>query len=165
MRPLILGGGPAAGKSTSAKALAIERDRAAYIDADDIRQLVVAGDATLWSGTEGQQQHILAARNVAAMARNFTHDGFDVTIADYLTTASLATYRHELPNCFIVHLQLSLAEARQRAKTRRVYLTDDEFDLLHEMIAVPPKADLILEVDHLTPEQQIRAIRTAWTSA
>ena len=74
-------------------------------------------------------------------------------------------YRKELPDCFIVHLQLSLAAARQRAKTRRVYLTDDEFDLLHRMVAVPPKADLVLDVDHLTQEQQIRTLRTAWTSA
>lgn len=47
MRPLLLSGGPAVGKSTCGRALATERNRAAFIDVDDIRQLVVAGDATL----------------------------------------------------------------------------------------------------------------------
>ena len=98
-----------------------------------------------------------------ANSRGFA--GFDVTIANYLTPQSLAVCRKELPDCFIVHLQLSLAAARQRAKTRRVYLTDEEFNLLHRMVAVPPKADLVLDVDHLTQEQQIRTLRTGWTSA
>ena len=42
MRPLILTGGPAGGKTTRGRARAVERDRAAYIDVDDIRQLIVA---------------------------------------------------------------------------------------------------------------------------
>src|SRR5215218_2816130 len=42
MRPLILTGGPAVGKTTRGRALAVERDRAASIDVDDIRQLIVA---------------------------------------------------------------------------------------------------------------------------
>jgi shikimate kinase len=42
MRPLILTGAPAVGKTTCGRALAVERDRAAYIDVDDIRQLIVA---------------------------------------------------------------------------------------------------------------------------
>ena len=41
MRLLILTGGPAVGKATCGRALAVERDRAAYIDVDDIRQLIV----------------------------------------------------------------------------------------------------------------------------
>lgn len=42
MRPLILTGSPAVGKTTCGRALAVERDRAADIDVDDIRQLIVA---------------------------------------------------------------------------------------------------------------------------
>ncbi len=42
MRPLILTGGPAGGKTTRGRARAVERDRAAYIDVDDMRQLIVA---------------------------------------------------------------------------------------------------------------------------
>ena len=42
MRPLILTGGPAVGKTTRGRALAVERDRAASIDVDDIRPLILA---------------------------------------------------------------------------------------------------------------------------
>jgi len=75
MRPIVLSGGPAAGKSTCGRMLAESRARAAFIDVDNIRQLVVSGDATLWSGAEGERQHRLAAVNTAALARNFAHAG------------------------------------------------------------------------------------------
>jgi predicted kinase len=165
MRPLVLSGGPAVGKSTCARRLAEERDRAAFIDADDIRQLVVAGDATLWSGDEGRAQHVLAARNVAAVARNLADAGFVVTIADVVTAESLAAYRAELPDCVVVHLALSLPEARERAATRTVYLTDDEFELLHEMMGSPPDVDVVLDIGGLTVDEQTDVIRRAWISA
>jgi predicted kinase len=165
MRPLVLSGGPAVGKSTCARRLAEERDRAAFIDADDVRQLVVAGDASLWSGDEGRAQHVLAARNVAAVARNLVDAGFVVTIADVVTTEALAVYRAELPDCVVVHLALSLPEARKRAATRPVYLTEDEFDLLHGLMASPPGVDVVLDVGGLTVDQQVDAIRREWVAA
>lgn len=73
LRQLILSGGPAAGKTTCGRLLAAQRSRAAYIDADDVRLLVIAGTATLWSGKEGEAQHLLAAQNVAARLRNGHH--------------------------------------------------------------------------------------------
>lgn len=72
MRPLILSGGPAVGKTTCGRALALERHRAAYIDADDIRQLIVAGHDTLSVGPDGQAQLLLGARNVAAIRQALT---------------------------------------------------------------------------------------------
>jgi len=165
MRPLILTGGPAVGKSTCGRALASSQARGAFIDADDVRQLVVAGDATLWSGPEGELQHELAARNVASLARNFSADGFDVVIADFVTPGSLAAYRSLLPDCFVVHLAILLKGALERAATREVYLTDDEFALLHRMAESPPAADLTLDVDGLLPDGQTDALRIAWSFA
>jgi predicted kinase len=165
MRPLVLTGGPAVGKSTCGRRLAEEKERAAFIDADDIRQLVVAGDATLWSGVEGRAQHVLASRNAAALARNFVASGFAVTVADVVTAEALAVYRTELPDCLVVHLTIPLAEARLRAATRTVYLTDDEFDLLHDLVSEPPEVDVVLDVTGFTIEEQTNAIRAAWTAA
>jgi hypothetical protein len=165
MRPLVLSGGPAVGKTTCGRRLAEERRRAAFVDADDIRQLVVAGAATLWSGAEGEAQHILAARNVAAIGRNLVGAGFDLTVADVVTVATLPVYRAELPDCFVVHLHITLDGARQRAATRKVYLTDEEFDLLHALTASPPGVDVILDVSGMTVDEQIRAVRDAWERA
>ncbi|GAA1311037.1 MAG: hypothetical protein ACTIA5_09610 [Brachybacterium tyrofermentans] len=165
MRPLILSGGPAVGKSTCANALARERERCAAIDVDDVRQLVVAGARTLWSGQEGEEQLLLAARNAATMARNFEEESYDVTVADFVTASSLEVYREELPDCFVVHLQISLPGAQERARTRPVYLVDHEFVLLHDMIATPPEADLVIDVEGMTREVQLEQIRAAWISA
>lgn len=165
LRPLILSGGPAVGKSSCGRTLALERGRAAHIDADDIRQLVVAGEETLWSGPEGEAQLLLAARNVSTIGRNFVEAGFDLTVADIVTAASLPVYRAELPDCFVIHLQITLDGARERAATRRVYLTDEEFDLLHAMVANPPDIDLVVNVEGMTSEQQLAVIRKAWGRA
>lgn len=165
MRPLVLSGGPAVGKTTCGRALAATHDRAAYIDGDDIRQLVVTGAATLWSGPEGQAQHELAVRNTAALAGNLLADGFAVTASDVVTAEVLPVYREQLPSCFIVHLAISLDAARARAATRPVYITDEEFELLHRMTAAPPAVDLVIDVTGMTVEQQIRRVGDAWTAA
>lgn len=165
MRPLILSGGPAVGKSTCGRALAMTRDRGAFIDGDDIRQLIVAGEATLWSGPEGERQLELATRNVAALSRNLQQEGFDVVIADFVTPASLAVYRSELPDCFVAHLQISLPGALERASTRKVYLTAEEFELLHHLIESSPDADVVLNVEGMQIDEQTTALEIAWTAA
>jgi len=43
-------GQPAVGKSVTARALVEGRPRCAFIDADDVRQLVVTGAAAPWEG-------------------------------------------------------------------------------------------------------------------
>jgi gluconate kinase len=164
-RPLVVSGGPAAGKSTCGRLLAQALHRAAFVDVDDIRQLVVAGDATLWSGPEGENQNRLAAVNAAALARNFAADGFDVVIADFVTPDSLVVYRRELPGCLVIHLAISFDEALRRAATRRDFLTDDEFELLHRMMETPPDADAVLRVDGLTVDEQTRRLAELWTAS
>jgi adenylylsulfate kinase-like enzyme len=165
MRPLLLSGGPAAGKTTCARALAGAQGRAAYIDGDDIRQLIVAGASTLWSGPDGRAQHTLAARNTANLARNLIGAGFVVTASDIVTSEVLPVYRSHLPECFIVHLAITLDEARTRATTRPVYITDEEFELLHRISATPPPVDLILDVTGMTVDDQIKYIGNAWAKA
>lgn len=165
LRPLVLSGGPAAGKTTCGRALAAARERAAFVDADDVRQLVVAGDVPLWSGAEGRAQHALAARNVGALGSNLLAAGFEVTVADVVTTDTLPVYRAALPGCFVVHLAIDLDAARERAATRPVYLTADEFELLHRTTAVPPAVDAVLDVSEMPLAEQIDRLRHLWTGA
>jgi gluconate kinase len=162
-RPLVLTGGPAVGKSTCGRMLAQERPRAAYIDVDDVRQLIVSGAEAPWAGPGGRSQHALGARNASALALNFLAAEFDVTIADVLSPATSQIYRESLPGCLIVHLQISLAGARLRAATRPVYLTTDEFEALHRADAEsPPEAEVVLPVDGMNLEEQLGALRAIW---
>jgi predicted kinase len=165
VRPFILSGGPAVGKSTCGRRLSRRRERGAFIDVDDIRQLVVSGERTLWSGAEGERQLLLAARNTSALGRNLVAAGFDVVAADFVTPDSLRVYREQLPDCFVVHLAISRDGALRRAATRPVHLTDDEFDLLHRLIETPPQADVVLDVEGFTVDEQAQAISELWMRA
>lgn len=159
----MLTGGPAVGKTTCARALAQGRPRAAFIDVDDIRQLVVAGAAAPWEGQEGQEQMLLAATNACALARNLVTAGFEVTMADVLTPATMAVYRADLPDCLVVHLRISTAVARTRAATRSVYLTDSEFVGIHQQdLTNPPEADVALDADTWTETEQIQILSDLW---
>jgi predicted kinase len=156
-RPLVLTGGPAVGKSTCARALAGAADRAAFIDVDDIRQLIVAGAAAPWDDARGAEQLLLGAANACAVARNLVSAGFEVTIADVLTPATTAVYRAELPHCLVVHLRIDITVARQRAATRPTYLSGSEFEWVYQQdVNNPPDADVVLDVDCWDEPEQIR---------
>jgi predicted kinase len=159
----VLTGGPGVGKSTTGKALASARHRAAFVDVDDVRQLVVAGGEPPWRGGEGRAQQELGVRNACCMARRFVMSGFEVVIADVLTPRTASLYRRELPQCLLVHLVVPLAEASRRAATREVWLTDEEFRALHrDDAAAPPEVDHRLEVAGMSVEEQIDAVRYVW---
>jgi hypothetical protein len=121
--PLVLTGGPAVGKSTTARGLLTERRRAALIEVDDIRQLVAVGGSAPWEGAEGMRQQRLGVQNACAVAGNFVTANIDVVIADVVNPDTCALYRTLLPSCLIVRLVVSWPEAGRRAATRRMYLT------------------------------------------
>ena len=164
MRPLLLTGPPAAGKSTTARALGESLPVAAMIDVDDIRQLVVAGHAAPWDGEAGVRQQRLGVENACDLARRFTDSGIEVVIADVLTRPTAELYRARLPSVLIVQLRISLGEARRRAALRPVYLTDDEFEQLHR--DQPSDAELydhVIDVDGLDLAAQVAAVRGVWS--
>lgn len=163
LRPLVLTGGPAMGKTTTGRLLAEGRAQAAFIDVDDVRQLVVAGADAPWRSPRGTAQAALAAENACGLAQRFLAQDFDVVIVDVLTPATAEIYRRELPTCLILHLRAGLAEAHRRAATRKVWLTEEEFDLLHRRdLAMPPDADARIEVAGLTVEQQVATLADLW---
>lgn len=163
-RPLVLTGGPAAGKTTTGRRLAEKRPRAAFVDVDDLRQLVVAGAEPLWGGEEGVAQHRLAALNACLLARSFVRYRFDVVIADVLTPQTARVYRSQLPGCLLVHLVVPFAEAQRRAAMRHRWLTDEEFRELHRNDASsPPVVDHRLGVGKLSFEEQLAVVEELWT--
>jgi len=164
-RSLVLTGGPAVGKSTTGHALARRRPRAAFVDADDVRQLVVAGAQPLWHGPEGAAQHRLGAQNTTLLAASFVSAGFEVVVADVVTPSTAAVYRTGLPGCVIVHLVVTFAEARRRAATRPAWLTDDEFAFLHRSDNDDkPAVDRSLDVGSMSFAEQVDAIDDLWHS-
>lgn len=123
----------------------------------------MAGATAPWVGPEGRAQHALGAFNACALARNLLAAGFEVTIADVLTPATSLLYRDSLPGCLIVHLRISLDSARRRAATRTVYLSGSEFEVLHRNDAGdPPEADVVIQVDDMDVDEQLRQVRRAW---
>ena len=157
--PLVLTGGPAVGKTVTEHHLATRRARCAVIDVDDVRQLIVSGGVAPWSRDEGVRQRHLGVANTCALAANFRARGFEVSIADVLTPDTARQYRRDLPDCLIVHLAVAMNEARRRAATRTVWLTDDEFEALHDGDHTnPPDVDRQLRVDDLDEIAQAAAV-------
>jgi hypothetical protein len=151
------------GKSVTGRALANGRPRCAIIDVDDVRQLVVVGAAAPWEGEEGREQQRLGVTNACSLARNFVAVGIEVVVADVLTPETCDLYRQELPGCLIVHLTVEFPEAIRRAASRKVWLTDHEFRMLHEADAAnPPAADHRIQVDGLDLQNQADKVARLW---
>ena len=136
--------------------------RCAYIDVDDLRQLIKNGGAPPWAGEQGRAQHLLAVRNAAVLVANFTRDGFTVTMSDVIDAELLATYRRSVPGVVVIRLLIDLPTARVRARTRPVYLTEDEFETLHSQQRKPLEVDHEMVVSSMTPEEQVAAVQAAW---
>jgi hypothetical protein len=103
-------------------------------------------------------------KNACGLAQRFLTRCFDTIIVDVLTPATAAIYRQELPTCLIIHLRADLAEVRRRAATRKVWLTEEEFEFLHRRDhEMPPDVDARIEVAGLTVEQQLAAVADLWT--
>lgn len=69
-RPLVLTDGPAVGESVTARVLARGREECAFIDVDDVRQLVFAGGAAPWQGSDGREQQRLGVAHACALPRS-----------------------------------------------------------------------------------------------
>lgn len=164
MRVLVLSGPPAAGKSTLGRRLASTRTRCAFIDVDDVRQLVVAGAAAPWEGAEGRRQRRLSAINAGSLAKNFVTAGIDVVIADVLNDETLPVYRASLDSLLVVHLHVAYGRAHERAKGRPIYITWDEFAMLHREQESLGEVDLWLDTTELAVEQTAERLLAAWIS-
>jgi predicted kinase len=162
--PLLLTGGPAVGKSSTAVRLVEPLRRAAVVDVDDLRHLVVAGHAAPWDGSEGRLQQHIGVENACDLARRYLQWSIEVVLSDVLDHETAALYRRLLPGVLILQLRVPLAEARRRATLRPVYLTDEEFEALHALQRDDVGADQLLDVGSLTLSEQVDAVSRIWTA-
>lgn len=161
--PLVLTGGPGAGKTTCGRRLAETRPRCAFIDTDDLRQLVVAGAAAPWDGPEGERQRELGARNAVALSTGFIAAGVEAVVADVLSPASVRIWREAVPGAVVVRLVLGPDAALQRLGGRHRFITEQELRWTFAGEAAEPLgADLDLPVDGLTRDAQFARIEEAW---
>lgn len=162
-RPLVLTGGPASGKSTTARLLAEARPRSAFVDVDDVRHFIVSGHVTPWGGVEGRVQQRLGVENACSLVGRLRANEIEVVVADVLTPETSLLYRSLLPDLLVVHFILTVEEARSRAATRPLYITDEEFGMLHDADArLPPLSDHRVSVGGLTVAEQVAVVERLW---
>jgi len=164
-RPLLLTGPPAVGKSSVARALAAERPRSALVEVDDLRRMVLAGAVAAWVSAEGERQTCLAARHACALMTSFSEAGFDVIATDVLLGDAGAVYASSHPRPLVVRLTVSQDEARRRAATRPVHLTDEEFHHLHLMERGADFADAGVDTTRLSLPQLATILAELWRAA
>lgn len=160
---LLIGGPPGVGKTMVAGLLAARRTRSVRLEMDDIRQLVVSGAEAPWRGPEGAAQDSLAAAQAGRLAEDYLSAGFDVVVTDVLLPAAAATWLAVEHPPLIVWLDVSLAEARQRARTRSVHLTWTEFDDLHRLVQ-PPAGAHVVPTGGRSLEKVADVVADIWTS-
>ncbi|SDL46937.1 hypothetical protein SAMN05421874_12235 [Nonomuraea maritima] len=124
---------------------------------------MVAGAAAPWDGAEGRRQRRLSAVNASSLARNFVAAGMDVVIADVLNGETLPVYRVSLDSLLVVHLHVAYGHARDRATGRPVYLTSDEFAMLHREQELTSGVDLWLDTTELSVEETAERLLATWT--
>lgn len=142
---VLFGGAAGAGKSTLADVWCKTRPRAAHIQLDEVRSLIVAGLADPRAEGDVQAaQFLLSVRAYCAQAREFDRAGYDVAIDDVLYPGSGfdSSWRIGLADMdwriVIVHPSLADTLQRSRARAKRVpeNLTREQHDLMSEWPAL-----------------------------
>ena len=163
LRPLLLTGPPAVGKSTVARALADSLPASVVVEVDDLRQLVVSGASPGWECGEGARQTRLAAVHACMLMSSFSEAGFAVVATDVLLWDTGSVYRSHAARPLIVHLTVSLDEALRRAATRHVHLTDAEFRHLHACERGADFSHVELDATDLSLSELTATVAAIWS--
>ncbi|MEI4272696.1 hypothetical protein TEK04_13275 [Klenkia sp. LSe6-5] len=161
-RPLLLTGGPAAGCTSVAQALAERRDLCAVVEVAQLRGMLRSGAVAPWRPGAGEGQHRLAAVQACLLAASFTAAGVEAVVCDVLRGEVGAVYRSSTAAPFVVALRVPLEVARARGTSAA--LSPVEFDALHAEAAAVRDVDL--EVDAAAPlVEVVAAVDAAWAGA
>ena len=162
-RIIVISGLPGAGKSTTARALALRMPRAAHVEADVLQGLVVSGgvspDASGVHG-EARQQLRLRLRNACLLARSFHAAGFSAIVDDIVAGSRfdhLVEDLADVPFGFVMLLpSFEHVKARWRAMGSPYV---DSWDWIDDDIRLhTPRVGLWLDTTTLTPDETVDAI-------
>ena len=168
---VVLFGGPAgAGKSTLARLWCSTRERAAHVELDRVRELVVQGLADPQEpGPAQEEQYRTAVAATCALARAFAAEGYDVAVDDVLEPERYERdWRPRLAGLdtrlvvLLPDLDTTLARAAARADKR---VREQHVRAQHERSrAWPPEHRL--DTTGLTPQESLALVleRLASTS-
>jgi predicted kinase len=160
---LALFGGPAgAGKSTLARAWCAGRERAAHVELDAVRDLIVGGRADPQQpGALQSEQYTLSVAACLALARTFLEAGYDVAIDDALPPAAFERYwrpRVAGLDWRIVILLPSLQETLRRSRARAKRVLERHTIGQHRASQSWPAA-LRIDTTGLTVEESLDRVR------
>ena len=162
---LILFGGPAgAGKSTLARAWCATRQRAAHIELDEVRGLIVAGRADPQQpGSLQGEQYALSVRACCALARVFLDDGYDVAVDDVLEPAAFERYWRSLLDRLewrLVVVLPTLEEVLRRSRGRAKRVLEEHSRAQHAACAAWP-LEYRVDTTGLTVAEGLALVRAA----
>lgn len=167
--PVVIVTGPAGvGKSTVARELCHRFDRAAHINVDSLREMVVSGNASPVPGesdpTEAEEQIKLGIANAAALARNFSDSGMLAVIDDVLETpGELDAYLDALGPGVDLRMVTLLADRailarRDAQRPHDQHMGTRSQDLHHIFMTNGETRGVRLDTSHQAPEDTVDII-------
>ena len=163
MARLVLFGGPAgAGKSTLARAWCATRERAAHIELDHVREMIVGGLADPQQPNELQsRQYELSVRACAALARVFLDDSYDVALDEVFPPDAFARSWRPLLDGLQWQLLVILPwleETLRRSRARQKRVLEQHTRDQHAASLLWPE-ELRVDTSGLTVEESLAAVR------
>ncbi|MGO1051768.1 GNAT family N-acetyltransferase [Crossiella sp. CA198] len=164
-RLIVLTGISAAGKTTVGRLLAESFERGAFVEGDQVREMVRTGriDMTPEPGQQALDQLHLRYRQAAALADSFVAAGFTAVVEDVIIGDGLrdflAAVRSPLVHLVVLAPETGAVDARERARAKTGYGGEWTVDVLDGMFrADTPRLGLWLDSSGQTPAETVREI-------